>query len=139
MTLFFSMVRRFGGCVVVFAVVLRFWCSGFQWWCWVPVWGGFVVEVVVGSDELIVAIGFLDLDFDARVWLGLMADGGSNSFERSLIRARIQILQSSDRVENRLDPAGEVVSDEAEVSERFEFSEGVKLQLARRVRDLRGR
>lgn len=57
--------------------------SGFQWWCWVPVWGGFVVEVVVGSDELILAIGFLDLDLDldAKVWLGFMADGGSSRFE----------------------------------------------------------
>ena len=40
------------------------------------------------------------------------------------------MLQSSDRVENQLDPASEVVSDEAEVSEHFEFSESVKLQLA---------
>ena len=40
------------------------------------------------------------------------------------------MLQSSDCVENRLDLAGEVVSGEAEVSERFEFSESVKLQLA---------
>ena len=38
--------------------------------------------------------------------------------------------QSSDRVENRLDPATEVVSSEAEVSECFEFNESVKLQLA---------
>ena len=39
-------------------------------------------------------------------------------------------MQSSDRAENRLDPTGEVVSSEAEVSEHFEFSEGMKLQLA---------
>ena len=39
------------------------------------------------------------------------------------------MLQSSNRAENQLDLAGEVVSGEAEVSERFEFSESVKLQL----------
>ena len=40
------------------------------------------------------------------------------------------MLQSSDRAENRLNLAGEVVSGEAEVSECFEFNESVKLQLA---------
>ena len=39
------------------------------------------------------------------------------------------MLQSSDRAENRLDLASEVVSGEAKVSERFKFSESVKLQL----------
>ena len=39
------------------------------------------------------------------------------------------MLQSSDRAENWLDPAGEVVSGKAKVPERFEFSESVKLQL----------
>ena len=39
------------------------------------------------------------------------------------------MLQSSDRVENRLDPASEVVSDDVEVSECFEFNESMKLQL----------
>ena len=39
------------------------------------------------------------------------------------------MLQSSDRVENRLDPASEVVSSKAKVFERFEFSESMKLQL----------
>ena len=39
------------------------------------------------------------------------------------------MLQSSDRAENWLDPAGEVVSGKAKVPERFEFNESVKLQL----------
>nr|POE98357.1 hypothetical protein CFP56_44084 [Quercus suber] len=39
------------------------------------------------------------------------------------------MLQSSDRVENQLNLADEVVSGKAKVSEHFEFSESVKLQL----------
>ena len=39
------------------------------------------------------------------------------------------MLQSSDRVENRIDPASEFVSGDVEVSECFEFNESVKLQL----------
>jgi len=49
--------------IVVGLVVFCGWWGGFRWWGWVPIWGGFVVGVVVGSDVVVGLLWFFGFGF----------------------------------------------------------------------------